>query len=307
MFSRLREHFGTAGLVVAIVALIAALGGGAYAATGGSGGGKATASAKQGKRGKQGKPGKTGPAGPAGPTGPTGARGDAGAKGDAGAPGSNGTPGAEGKSVTGEAIAAGGACGVGVTGVKYTLNGNPSTVCNGKNGTNGTTGFTETLPSGETETGTWTASSPSETPNLPSQISFGIPLEVAPEMIYVSLTYEENPGEAYEVFEVEEIFEDAAEQGCPGFTDAGIPLADPGKLCVYGSFEQNVKPNLAHATLLPAVNFSEEKIYSGGGQTPNLTKFGSGVVDGAGPSGTALFLDCKNACIGKGAWAVTAE
>ena len=45
--SRLREHLGTAGLVVAIVALVAALAGGAIAANGGSGDGKATASAKR--------------------------------------------------------------------------------------------------------------------------------------------------------------------------------------------------------------------------------------------------------------------
>jgi Collagen triple helix repeat (20 copies) len=119
---RLKEPFGKAGLIVAVVALVFAMLGGAYAATGGNSS-KATASAKQGKQGKQGKTGKTGPAGPAGTAGPAG---PAGAKGDTGAAGSNGKDGTNGT--------------------------------NGKNGTNGEdgeTGFTETLPSGKTETGSW--------------------------------------------------------------------------------------------------------------------------------------------------------
>ena len=166
MLSRLREHLGSAGLVVAIVALVAALAGGAIAANGGSDG-KATASAK-GKPGPRGKTGKTGPQGPAGPAGPAGPQGPAGAKGDTGAAGSNGAPGADGKSVTGEPIAAGGACGAGVTGVKYTLNATSTNVCNGKQGAQGEAGdqgekgekgdpwsVGGTLPSGATETGTF--------------------------------------------------------------------------------------------------------------------------------------------------------
>jgi len=92
MLSRLREHLGTAGLIVAVVALVAALAGGAIAATGG---GKATTSAK-GKPGPRGKTGKTGPAGPQGPAGAAGAKGDAGA---AGANGSNGSNGANGSTI----------------------------------------------------------------------------------------------------------------------------------------------------------------------------------------------------------------
>jgi hypothetical protein len=160
MKRRLKEPFGKAGLTVAVVALVFAMLGGAYAASS-NGGGKATASAKA-KQGKQGKPGKTGLAGPAGPAGP------AGAKGDTGAAGSNGGAGADGKSVTGEPIASGGACGTGVTGVKYTLNATSTNVCNGKNGTPGPPGAPGdpgpagspwtaggTLPSGSTETGSW--------------------------------------------------------------------------------------------------------------------------------------------------------
>jgi hypothetical protein len=155
----IREPFGKAGLTVAILALVFAMVGGAYAAKGAltgkqkkevekiakteakkfvitstsqikpsvleSSGPKATASAKgkQGKQGKQGKTGKTGPQGPAGatgPAGPQGAKGDTGANGKDGANGTNGKEGLEGKA-----------------------------------GKNGTTGFTEMLPSGKTETGTW--------------------------------------------------------------------------------------------------------------------------------------------------------
>ena len=105
MFTRLRKHLGTAGLLVAVVALVAALGGGAVAA---QSGGDATASAKKKKRGKQGglnakqkrqvialakRFAGSGPAGPAGPAGAQGPQGAPGAKGDTGAPGAPGAPG----------------------------------------------------------------------------------------------------------------------------------------------------------------------------------------------------------------------
>jgi hypothetical protein len=154
MFSRLREHVGTAGLVVAIVALIAALGGGAYAATGGSGGSKATASAK----GKPGPRGKTGPAGPAGPAGSAGPKGDTGSPGANGAPGS---PGANGKSVVTATETPGVHCAEGGTSVE--VEGAPASkkyVCNGEEGEPGEPGPTCLngkceLPVGATETGIW--------------------------------------------------------------------------------------------------------------------------------------------------------
>jgi hypothetical protein len=220
MFSRLREHFGSAGLVVAIVALVAALAGGAYAASGGSGGGKATASAKQGKQGKQGKPGKTGPAGPAGPQGPAGPAGPAGSKGDKGDTGATGSNGANGTSVTGTPVAVGQeGCVAG--GVKYTSASGPNVVCNGKNGTNGTTGFTETLPAGKTEMGTWAVYAPQ--PGIKVEtLSFSIPLESAPDSEKVLLV---KPAETKE--------------GCTG--TAANPTADPGYVCVYAD-EYDVPP-----------------------------------------------------------------
>lgn len=170
MYRRLRENFGTAGLVVAIVALVAALGGAAIAANGG-GNGKATASAK----GKPGPRGKTGPAGPAGPAGP---QGPAGAKGDAGSNGSNGSNGAAGPT--------------GPTGPKGNT-GNPGAA--GLEGPTGPTGPTGSfgggvhLEEGVTELGSWAASGSLKTikdgdgnmvqvgsPTVLSSITFPVPL-----------------------------------------------------------------------------------------------------------------------------------
>ena len=305
MFSRLREHFGTAGLVVAIVALVAALGGGAYAATGGSGDGKATASAK-GKQGPRGKTGKTGPAGPAGPAGPTGPAGPVGAKGDAGAPGSNGAPGADGKSVTGEPITAGGACGAGVTGVKYTLNATSTNVCNGKNGT---TGFTETLPSGKTETGTWAVGNGGQgAGDQYVPISFPIPLQEAPEEVAVVWLSYGPTAEPFEASELVEILEEGAEHGCPGFEE-GVPLADPGHLCVYANYLQQMKPAGTGLTNTKRSPAEPPQIYVGaeGSWIPD-SDGGGRTTPGVNQVGTSLKMKCEEpGCNGLGVWAVTAK
>jgi hypothetical protein len=209
MKRRLTEPFGKAGLIVGILALVFAMLGGAYAATGGSGGGKATASAKA-KQGKQGKPGKTGPAGPQGPAGPAG---PAGAKGDAGAAGTNGTNGAPGESVTITPISSG--CNGGA-GTKFKNATGEGKACNG------TTGFTETLPSGKTETGTWTLG-PNVKGNEPfvmrTALSLPIPLAA--------------PIEAANVI----IFEGTTiPAGCSGTVNSVFISnlkADSGNLCVW--------------------------------------------------------------------------
>jgi hypothetical protein len=110
----IREPFGKAGLTVAILALVFAMVGGAYAASGGLTGKQKKEVEKIAKK----YAGKTGPAGSQGPAGPAGAKGDTGTNGKDGTNGTNGKEGPE-----------------------------------GKQGKDGTTGFTETLPSGETETG----------------------------------------------------------------------------------------------------------------------------------------------------------
>jgi hypothetical protein len=171
MWRRIREPFGTAGLIVAIVALVAALAGGAYAASG----------ALTGKQKKEvqkiaqteakkfaGKQGPTGSTGSTGAQGATGAKGDTGTVGTAGPNGPGGEPGAKGErgeqGVRGPAGAspevvelpvdpsaaeckAGGAKIIGVAGEE-------ASVCNGEGGGSGG-GYPETLPSGKTETGLW--------------------------------------------------------------------------------------------------------------------------------------------------------
>jgi hypothetical protein len=277
MLERLRSQIGTAGLVVAIVALVAALGGGAYAATGGNSG-KATASAKQGKQGKQGKPGKTGPAGPAGPAGSAGAKGDTGA---AGSNGSNGAPGAAGKSVVlvNETPAN---CGV-EGGFTYEVqgSGNKNEVCNGENGT---TGFTETLPSGKTETGIWSFNGylmpeqeqNTETGALRVPISFAIPLS-APllEANIINATKSKIDCGA------DATCLSALAAKCPATSESQPnsvrnPSAAPGFLCWYTS------GSILNATFVLAF--------------PNFSKAGT----------TLLFsIDAAQAS-GAGSWAVTA-
>jgi hypothetical protein len=190
MFTRLRRHLGTAGLLVAVVALVAALGGGAVAAN--SGGGDATASAKKKKAKKAGGlnakqkkqvkaiakglvgTGPAGPAGPAGPTGPAGANGSDGARGAAGV----GTRGDAGTSVTSELEAPGPNCANG--GVKYTSSTGDDYVCNGENGNPGAAGSPwtagGTLPAGATETGAWAAVPDATTVLGYDSASFNVPL-----------------------------------------------------------------------------------------------------------------------------------
>ncbi|HVD40759.1 MAG TPA: hypothetical protein VNC16_07135 [Solirubrobacterales bacterium] len=208
MISRIHNKLGTAGLVVAIVALVAALTGAAYAAQGLNG--KQKKEVKKIAKKFAGKQGPQGPAGPAGPQGP------------AGKDGANGTNGTNGQSVTGTPIASGGVCGA-ATGVKYTLNGTPTTVCSGEDGE---TGFTATLPPGETETGAWAVGAFDSSSQLVS-LSFNIPLAEAPEaMHYVNAAGEERTAEG-------EPFHDPT--NCLGSPDE--PTAPAGDICVYADNE----------------------------------------------------------------------
>jgi hypothetical protein len=203
----IREPFGTAGLMVAMVALVAALGGTALAANG-------ALSAKQKKEVEKiakkyaGKPGAPGAAG---------SPGAAGAKGDAGGPGSNGNAGASGTSVTTSAASAA-ECPSG--GIKVSSASPAAKVCNG------TTGFTETLPKGKTETGSWSSGEITGTANanILDPISFSIPLEA--------------PLGSTHVHYLTEAEQEAGTTDCPGSVE--IPLAEPGNLCVYqgGTLEE---------------------------------------------------------------------
>jgi Collagen triple helix repeat (20 copies) len=211
MLTRVHQKLGTAGFVISIVALVVALGGGAYAASGGLSGKQKKEVEKIAK--SVSKSGKTGATGPAGPAGAVGAKGDAGAKGDtgpagaAGANGTNGTNGTNGKA--------------------------------GTNGKDGETGFTETLPSGKTETGVFALAlsdlPAASGPVIP--ISFSIPLTEAGEAIYVNQSETEN----------------GTNPTCKGTVEH--PTAPAGTLCVYAAEEGALTPefrfNLTEAEYEP--------------------------------------------------------
>ncbi len=282
MFSRIREHLGTAGLVVAIVALVAALGGGAYAATGGSGGGKATVSAK-GKPGPRGPRGKTGPAGSAGPVGPVGPVGQAGAKGDPGAPGSNGSNGADGADGKGtEAIpfvGSKGTCTEGQGGIEVKSAAPPTYVCNAG-------GFPETLPAGRTETGLWAFG---DTPAKPGSAQLFVPISF-PVPLEADLSFDPDPAES-QVHAVsptgEELnlntFELEPSTHCLGSVAA--PIADPGNLCVYLA-------NMGGFQLFNHQIGKADVVTSGASQQGAVLK---------------VTLEVDTDVRGSGTWAVTAE
>jgi hypothetical protein len=227
MISKLHQRLGTAGFIISIVALVAALGGGAYAASGGLTGKQkkeVEKIAKQyaGKPGKNGAPGATGATGPAGAAGTAGSKGDTGATGTAGATGTGtagpaGAPGANGKSVEVGVATSGetGECEAG--GITVELEGEPLTkeaICNGE------TGFTETLPSGKTETGIWSVLSEEEGGGAQSVVplSFSIPLAAPLNSAHV-------------------VFLKAGETSAGKCTGtAHSPTAEKGYLCVYTLF-----------------------------------------------------------------------
>jgi hypothetical protein len=262
----IREPFGTAGLIIAMVALVAALGGSAVAASSALSGKQKKEVEKIAKKfaGKPGTPGTTGPAGAAGAAGKNGTDGSNGV-------GTNGT-GATTTSFTGTK----GSCtngGIEVKSASPTVN-----VCNG---TNGTSGFTETLPSGKTETGAWSISAKGETELEPglfvpaglTSISFPIPLELAlPAAKVVFL----KPGET-------------AAGKCEG--EVATPEAEPGFLCVYTKSLSGMKDGGA---------LGISPIWS-----PALQEGEAG----ASTSGANITLlpGTAEAEIAYGAWAVTAE
>jgi collagen triple helix repeat protein len=230
MYRKLRERIGTAGLIVSILALIVALGGGAFAAAGGLTGKqkkevKTIAKQFAGKPGVQGSQGLQGPAGPQGPQGPPGAKGE------------DGTDGANGKSVLVTPVDPGDfECDeLGGTLVEEEDGSQQVEVCNGKEGPpgeDGETGFTEVLPPGKTETGTWSFSGTDASAagaflfDFIAPISFTIPLNS--EMFQVE-------GESKVHY-----------QGQPDFStfctgSALEPSAPLGELCVYSGEVENAE------------------------------------------------------------------
>jgi len=278
MLSPLRNRFGIPG-VISVIALVLAMFGGAYATTN-SEGGKATSSAKA----------KKGPRGPRGPKGDTGPAGPAGAKGDKGDAGANGSNGSNGTGATTESFnGSAHGCTAGNGGVVIKSASPEVVVCNGKNGTNGQTGFTETLPGGKTETGTWAfGPAPKAFQSSRIPISFNIPL--ADELDGTGCT-SSPPAPTCHVHYInaanEELLDgfggkDETPDHCQGTVLA--PTADPGHLCIYTGFELEI-------------SMSNETIYKV-----------DAASQGASTAGAVLqMIAFEENAGGAGSWAVTAE
>jgi len=267
MIERIHERLGTTGFVIAIVALVAALGGTALAASGALSGKQKKEVEKIAKK-FQG-------------TGPAGA---AGANGTNGKDGSNGANGSNGTSATTESFP-GNAHGCTEGGVVVKSASPEVVICNGKKGTNGTngqTGFTKTLPSGETETGTW-ALGVGASNFLLVPISFNIPLEAPLDSAHVHYV---GPGETV--------------AACPGNPEE--PKATAGNLCVYQGAVSLI--TLIEGTETAVVRFIR----------PGSTLFEVAFEEeeqGSAVSGSELLLrnsdEEAEPSFGWGSWAVTAQ
>jgi len=251
MISLLRNRLGIPG-VISVIALVFAMSGGAWAAKK-----YIITSPKQIKpsvlKKLKGPRGKRGPAGLAGPAG------------EQGLPGANGLPGAKG--------AAGLAGAKGDTGAKGDK-GDP-----GDPGEPWTAGGT--LPSGETETGTWH----NETGEFNfASISFPIPLAAALDAVHVIRIQEGGTPPA-----------NCENAGHPGAASPANPEAAPGYLCVYTQ-KFGTAVGSGSGTLLAIWNSAAN---------PGLVDFVP-VDTGASVAGAVLVIASGEGEIGYGTWAVTA-
>jgi hypothetical protein len=209
----LREPFGKAGLTVGVIALVMALVGGAYAA-----GGLTKSQEKQVTKIAKKYAGKPGAAGPQGSPGAAGAAGKDGSNGSNGTNGTNGTS-AEAASFSGSK----GTCTEGQGGIEVKSAKPVTYVCNGQ------TGFTETLPSGKTETGAWLGES-GTAKLIRFSISFPIPLEAALETAQTHFVT------------AEQVANSTIPTGCAGSPTK--PEAAPGNLCLFegsvGGFTEGI-------------------------------------------------------------------
>jgi hypothetical protein len=280
MFSKIRRRFTYANVAMTL-ALVFAMAGGAYAA-----GKYVITSTKQispkvlksltGKAGPTGASGATGAVGPTGPAGPTGPVGK-------GETGPQGPEGKEGKA--------------------------------GKNGTNGTSGFTEALPTGKTETGTWSVTVPAQfrcvadsgkgewedsgcltgaqeehKGNFEQEaISHLNNVVFAPISFNIPLAPVAGEEAGYVLGEKAVHFDEEGTTDCPG--TVAEPSAAPGNLCVYARLTSGVANDLiAPPNVLALFLPQAEKA-------------------GAGSNGAEVLFELEpgtHGAIGYGSWAVTA-
>ena len=285
MFSGLRSRLTYAN-VVATLAMVFAMTGGAYAA------GKylitstkqikpSVLSSLKGKAGHAGANGAQGPAGPAGPGGPQGPAGPGGAAGAAGATGENGA------SVTSAEVAKSSSTCSKQGGSEFTASeGKKTTACNGKEGSPWTAGGT--LPSGKTETGTWSfwlkeAYGTGQVLGEPVAVaSFPIPLAAALSRGHAHFINEN--GLEFNLKE-EEVPPTECGSGIGPEVNASNPQAKPGNLCIYAGKLHN------------AVSVTELVNAPGGGSGGE-----------AGTTGAVVsFSFTGETQSGVGTWAVTAE
>ena len=266
MFSRVHKHIN-ATTALAVCALVFAMTGGAFALSSNDGSvnkvvvAKSKAKTKSvrgpaGPRGATGSAGSTGAQGAQGPVGPQGPKGETGAAGTNGTSGAKGEPGPQGAQ--------------GKEG-KQGEQGEP--------GPAGTTGFTKTLPSGETETGTWSIYEPQielteEHRIWVVPISFSIPLKAGLD------------GDVHYVKVGEQT------QECPGTVE--IPRAAPGQFCLYqGLLELPEELGVKDELTVPLIINQEKNV-------------------GTGTAGAIAYVLYKGAApkevqfLVSGSWAVTA-
>ena len=147
-------------------------------------------------------------------------------------------------------------------------------VCNGAKGADGETGFTDTLPGGKTETGSWSSPSLSENPSeVLMPISFAIPL--AADIAGSNVHFLPLGG---------------SDANCTG--TAASPAAAPGHLCVYTAVAIEVIE--AENKTINAVIQKSGAPYSGG------------FASGASQTGAVLNMNVPAFTIANGTWAVTA-